>query len=112
MAWNDDSWKDSYDAWKLASPDDDDECDHDDYDVDILDGRCRCACGYSWYATNEQVLAESERQREYSEWEERTSRREFWRRLTYPIRWLIHLLLEKVWSRKSHVVITDDEIPF
>lgn len=36
----DDSWRDSYDAWKLASPYDDydddprEDCDHDEYEVD------------------------------------------------------------------------------
>ena len=30
MSWNDDSWRDGYDAWKLASPyDDEDPCDED-----------------------------------------------------------------------------------
>lgn len=29
MAWNDDSWRDGYDAWKLASPDEDWQVDED-----------------------------------------------------------------------------------
>src|SRR6185503_19015848 len=60
-------------------PDDPDPCDHDDYEVDILDYRCRCVCGHSWHASAEQVLAEIERQREYYEYEERENRRQWWR---------------------------------
>lgn len=102
VAWNDDSWKDGYDAWKLASPDeyDDDVCDHDDYDVDILEGRARCnRCSESWHVTEEEVARQIEHQRQYSEWEERENRREFWRRLTHPIRWPIH----RFWWRRAGV---------
>lgn len=32
-----------------------DECDHMDYDVDILTGRATCErCGHRWYQTDEQ----------------------------------------------------------
>lgn len=52
MAWHDDSWRDSYDSWKLASPDDEYpqyECEHEDYDIDTIEGRCHChRCGDSW----------------------------------------------------------------
>lgn len=114
---HDDSWRDSYDAWKLASPDDDydddPECDHDDYDVDILEGRARCnRCSESWHVTEEEVQRQIEHQRQYCEWEDRENRREFWRRLTHPIRWPIFRLLERIWPRKACNVLTDDEIPF
>lgn len=119
MAWNDDSWRDGYDAWKLASPDDDyedDPCDHDEYEVDILDGRCWCdRCGHRWYATDEQVEREIERQAAYTEYEERENRKQWWRDrfdfILYPInrlRWkLQHLRWH--WQRKP---VLDDDIPF
>lgn len=113
---SDDSWKDSYDDWKLASPyDDEPECDHDDYDIDILDGRCRCLCGHSWCASQEQVEAEIKRQREYSEHEERENRRQWWRDLfapiTDPIRTLRRRLFE--WRlRRQFPEHVDDDIPF
>lgn len=65
MTWHDESWKDSYDAWKLASPYDDyeeDECQHDDYEADILIGRATCnCCGHWWWQTREEIDAEIER---------------------------------------------------
>lgn len=111
-----DSWKDGYDNWKLASPyDDESECDHDDYDCDVLDGRCRCICGHSWYASNEQVLAEIGRQREYSEWEEQENRRQWWGDLLYNVRHplqAIHWQLQKHGWLRPRTAPTDDEIPF
>lgn len=44
----------------------DDPCDHDDYDVDILDGRAHCSrCGHAWYQTSGELAAEMRRQAEY-----------------------------------------------
>lgn len=112
----DDSWKDGYDAWKLASPDDEydePECYHDDYDVDILEGRAHCnLCLESWYATEEEVRRQIEHQAEYDAWCRKQERREFWRRLTLPVRWPVHWLLERIWPRKAHHVLLDEEIPF
>lgn len=108
-------WRDSYDAWKLASPDDDrdDVCDHDDYEVDILEGRARCnRCPESWYVSEEEVCAKIKHQAAYDDYCERENRREFWRRLTYPLRWPIYRILERIWPRKSVNVLYDEEIPF
>ena len=34
----------------------DHECDHDDYDIDILTGRASCnMCDYRWWATEAQI---------------------------------------------------------
>lgn len=64
MAWNDDNWKDGYDTWKLASPDDEvpeDECLHEEYDAD-WEGRATCCqCYHSWYLTSEQIAADRAR---------------------------------------------------
>lgn len=107
MAWNDDSWRDGYDDWKLASPyDDDPECDHDDYEVDILDGRCRCTCGHAWHATNAQVEAEIEHQRAYDEWEHGENRRQWWRDRWESVKSLFR------WRRPKHQFVSDDDIPF
>lgn len=118
MSWNDDSWRDSYDEWKLRSPEDeygyyDDPCDHEDYTVDIVDGRCWCLhCNEVWHATADDIVAQIQHEAEYAEWEAREHRREFWRKLTYPIRWPIFRLLERIWPRKACGVLDDDEIPF
>ena len=116
MAWNDDSWKDSYDAWKLRSPYDDGpdepECYHEEFEIDF-DGRARCnCCGETWMASADEIAFQREELAEYDAWSIRKERREFLRRLTYPIRWPIFRLLERVWPRKSYSVLLDEEIPF
>lgn len=113
----DDSWKDGYDEWKLATPWDDydpeeEYCGHDDYEVDILDGECRCHCGHIWSASEAEINAEIDRQREYSEMMDRENRRQWWRDLTYPVRMLFFRILERVWPHKAGSVLHDDEIPF
>lgn len=120
MTWNDDSWKDGYDAWKLASPHDDyeeeDPCDHEDAETDCLDGRVYChRCGAQWYATAEELAAEHRRVVEYAKWEERENRRQWWRDLFAPIldpidslRWKLRRLSWR-WRRAP---IIDDDIPF
>jgi len=120
MSWNDDSWCDGYDAWKLRSPDDEygyyeEPCDHDDREIDILDGRTRCSrCGESWYATAAEIDAELRFQSEYAEAMEREDRRQWWSDLLYNVRYplqAIHWQMQKRgWFRSR--VMTDDEIPF
>jgi hypothetical protein len=113
--WDDDSWKDSYDEWKLRSPYDDEpelECERDNVDIDILDGRCRCVCGASWPATDADIRSQFDHEREYDEYAAREQRRERWLRLTHWFRWPLFRLLEKVWPRKALKVLGDDEIPF
>lgn len=42
---------------------DDDPCDHDDRDVDILTGRANCwQCGEAWWLTDAELKRELERQ--------------------------------------------------
>jgi hypothetical protein len=49
--------------------DEDPDCDHDDYEADILTGRATCnRCGHQWFQDEEEIAAEIERQRAYDEW--------------------------------------------
>lgn len=121
MPWHDDSWRDGYDAWKLASPDDDgaeaDYCEHDEYDIDILEGRATCSsCGEHWDVSTDELEAELYRLAYYEADFEREMRRQWWRdffaRITHPVRWPIYRLLQWLRFRKSHAVLLDDEIPF
>jgi hypothetical protein len=119
MAWNDDSWKDSYDDWKLASPDDDyeeDPCDHDDYETDLLDGRCRCPrCGESWYATAAEIDAQLRFETEYHKAMERENRKQWWSDTLYNVRHplqAIHWQMQKRGWFRPRATPSDDDIPF
>lgn len=90
----------------------DDECYHEESEID-WEGRARCdRCGAMWWASDDEVRDQRERLREYDAWCRKEARREFWRDITHPIRWPIHRLLKRIWPRKSHAVLADDEIPF
>lgn len=60
MAWDDDSWRDTYDEWKLRSPYDEgewEECDHEEYEI-AWDGRAHCShCATSWAASGAEIAA-------------------------------------------------------
>jgi hypothetical protein len=118
VAWNDESWKDGYDAWKLASPDDErdrydpqepqDECEHEEYEIDIVTGRAECQyCSHAWWASRAEIDAEQDRQAAYWEW---TQRQEHWwySRIDRVKDWW-----RSLWRRHSITQATiDDEIPF
>lgn len=112
----------TYDQWKTESGyderdeyddyDAEDECSHEELDIN-WEGRATCdKCGESWWAYPNEIRAHREAQKEYDRWSRQQERREFWRKLTLPIRWAIFRLLERIWPRKSLSVLTDDEIPF
>jgi hypothetical protein len=77
--FSDERWKDSYDAWKLATPpeydgpDDEDyeedpPCCHEDYDLDILTGVTECqSCGHRWTMTSAQIERHYARERDWHE---------------------------------------------
>ncbi len=85
-----------------------DGCDHEDYDIDIIDGRARCRkCGDSWYATDEEVLSTIDAMSAHDRYMEEENRKQWWRdlwwRVTAPFRWR---------RRRRPVTVADDEIPF
>jgi hypothetical protein len=111
MAWNDDSWKDGYDAWKLRDPYDDydpeeEYCGHEDYEVDILDGLCRCSCGCTWPASGHEIDRQIEHEAAYQDTIDREHRRQWWRGLWASVRSFFR------WRRKPRQPIPDDDIPF
>jgi len=94
-------------AQECSCMDDDreDECDHEDYDSDILTGRASCSmCGYSWWQSPAEIEAEIERHRRYHEWEAEHQRP--WNRFR---EWLYGLRLS--WRRRKAAAV-DDDIPF
>lgn len=103
-----DAWRDSYDAWKLASPYDEYEpdCDHMDYEVD-WEGRATCDCGATWWLTAEEYDRHLEVETKWAANYDRMQRREhglFWRAL----RWLRSLIPR----RRTFAANVDDDIPF
>lgn len=92
--------------------DDPDPCDHEEYEIDILDGRARCdRCGERWHATQEQIEAEIERIRLYQEWEE--EQRRPWNRFKEWARDRIDALaFWRRWRKLRPQASIDDEIPF
>ena len=78
------SWNDEIDEYEDLFGDED-PCDHEDHDTDLLDGRCSCwRCGETWYATTEQIDAQLRFESEYYEMMEREERRQWWRDLWRP----------------------------
>lgn len=90
-----------------------DDCWHEDYEVDIIMGTATCNfCHFSWDQTEEEIAAECRRIAEYDEWQEREERREWWREKTYPVRCAFYRILNRIWPKRSTIAATDDEIPF
>ena len=90
----------------------DDECCHDEHEVNY-EGRAVCdRCAATWWASADEIRAQQRRVAEFDRWCRHEARREFWRNLAYPIRWPLYRLLQRVWPRRSAPVLTDDEIPF
>lgn len=91
----------------------DDDCDHEHFDIDILSGRASCNdCLASWYATNEQIEAQHRHEIEYAEWVDQQQRRERWEWLARPWRWFWYRALLPLSPRKATGMLHDDEIPF
>lgn len=105
----------TYDQWKTRSPDDDywddddpreDDCDHDDYEADILTGIAMChRCGHRWMQTNEEIAREIEHQAEYQRMQDRWNREQWWRDRWEWIRSFFP-------QRRQKAAEMNDEIPF
>ena len=110
----DDSWRDSYDEWKLACPYDDepqDDCCHEEYEVD-WEGRAECHyCGAHWRLTGAEHEAYLAAEARWMEAYDRAQRREhslFWR----AVDWLRSIPSRiRLLRRKKAESIVDD-IPF
>lgn len=104
-----------YDLWKLQSPYDDyeegPECDHDDYESDILTGDAYCyRCNYRWIMSADEVAAEVERIRRYDEWQREQERP--WNRFKEWVARKADRLSDRwrrLWYPKT---VPDDDIPF
>ena len=112
--------------WDDDPPEDDgreidDDCDHDDHDIDVCTGRASCnMCDHVWWVTGEEINRELDRQSRYDEdrarWERRQWWRESWLMQTY---WRIGGLLAALWAslpwprrRYKPPPFDQDDIPF
>ncbi len=108
-------WNDEIDEYEDRL-EDEDPCDHEGYDTDILDGRCRCwRCGESWYATTEQIDAQLRFESEYYETMEREERRQWWRDRLWPLpEWweAVRSIFRRRKAAPAMFADLDDDIPF
>lgn len=87
-----------------------DECEHEDYESDILTGRATCnMCGFAWWQTQEEIDAEIERIRAYDEWQ-REQESPWFRFKEWVRSWRFRLRYR--WDTRHWAKLTDDEIPF
>lgn len=96
--------EDEYENWS-----EDECCDHEDYDADILTGRAMCnRCGHAWWQTDKEMAAETERIRDYYEWMEDQERP--WFRFK---EWLggLWFRIKQQWPKRNSPVVGDD-FPF
>lgn len=108
MAWNDDSWKDGYDAWKLASPEDyepEEECFHEDYESS-WEGRATCdRCGHSWWLSSTEMEWDRQASEAFDAYCRREERRE------KIAEWVNWLTFWRRWRGRKPAMV-DDECPF
>lgn len=107
-----DAWKDSYDDWKLRSPDDDhpERCEHEVFEIGY-DGIARCdQCSEHWEPSQYEIDEQRTRIVAYDRWCRRQELRERWfgwfDRLRDRIR--VRMFLR----RRGWKPLVDDDIPF
>lgn len=94
-----DQWDDGYE---------DEPCDHDDYESDLLSGRAHCfRCGHSWCLTDAELNREIEHMAKYQEMIDRMERwrwlRDLREAVLAPFRWV---------KDRLYPPPADDGIPF
>jgi hypothetical protein len=101
---------DPYEFEEYEDWDDDqrqDDCDHNDYEADILTGEATCwRCGFRWMQSSEEIAAECQRIAEYQEYCERDERRAKWRQVSA---WFHNLIPAR---RRRIRQVNDEDIPF
>jgi hypothetical protein len=94
----------------------DEECYHEDYEIDF-EGRFSCkSCSEAHWATEAEIGAYRYDNHDYDKMlrreERRDRRRDLWRRLTFRIRWPLARLTERISPRAARKLFHDDEVPF
>jgi hypothetical protein len=82
------------------------DCEHEEYEADILTGIASCdRCGHRWMQSFEEIEAEHMRIAAYQQYQDREDRRQWWRDLWYDVKSFFR------W-RKPPQMVHDDDIPF
>jgi hypothetical protein len=85
--------------------DDDEQCDHDDEDMDILSGYAFCwRCGSRRSISDDEIKAQEAHEAAYARMEAQWNRWQWWRELKA---WASSLV-----PRRRHATVNDDDIPF
>ena len=90
--------------WDANDPYPGDECDHVDYEADILTGIATCHCGHRWMQTSQEIASQREAQAVYDKQCDEWDRAD--RSLAQQMKRLLGSLRVK-WRRGP-----EDEIPF
>lgn len=86
------------------------DCDHEDYEIDILTARATCnRCDAVWYVASDEMRREYERIRAYDEWQRDAERP--WNRFKGWLRGLAPWRAVVRWRHRRDDPI-DDGIPF
>lgn len=111
MAWNDDSWRDGYDAWKTREPDYG-PCRHRECKPCLIYlGTAQCGdCGEYVELSADEIAYEREQWPAY----DKAWRRHEWSQWWWEFRWNVRWRLRRVWQwpPKFRSPKIDDDIPF
>lgn len=104
----------TYDQWKCTDPreyePEPEPCDHDDYDIDTIEGRCHCShCGDSWHASEADIQAAIDSEILYAQYVERLESPWYRFQEWCSGHWYNFKLLFRPEHRAS---VSDDDIPF
>ena len=102
----------TYDQWKCTDPREyeREECEHENYDIDTIEGRCRCdSCGESWYASEADIQAAIDSEIAYAKYIERIESPWYRFREWCAGHWYS---LKRALQPKRKAAALDDDIPF
>lgn len=95
--------------WDANDPYPEDDCDHEDYEADILTGMASCGrCGHRWMQTAQEIERERQAQIAYDAMCEAWEREQ--RSLSYLLRRWVNRVRDAIWPRRR--AEAHDEIPF
>lgn len=102
----------TYDQWKCTDPREyePDPCEHEDYDIDTIEGRCECTrCGERWNASEADWQAGIDSEIFYAQYIERMESPGYRFREWCASQWRS---LKRALQPRRKAAALDDDIPF